>query len=323
MFSSAWIFDRLLEAAASSFVLFTVGTLAVLCCRQPVRRARLIALTLAGSVVVPVLNLLAVLSILPGLPHWSLPEIGTIAALKGARLKEQRQQTTAPVQLADSQSIDEPSLGAAEAHAESGDTTGRTELISEDHESSAELQPAPSLVDRRGFLKTPAPATRTIPAADGRSLSAIEVSEQPAPASATAASVLPTFAPTAWLVTMYFAGGAALAAWWVLGIGALWRLLRTARPAPEWCRTSLREIAGPAGDNVRLLVSSRAAQPFTFGWYRPVIVLPEDMTIAAALDAELDAESQPSDCSSELRWSLAHEWSHVARGMCVCGRSPG
>ena len=105
-------------------------------------------------------------------------------------------------------------------------------------------------------------------------------------------------------------GVAALTTWWFLGFSGLWRLLRTARPAPEYCRTSLREIAGPAGDSVRLLVSPRAPQPFTFGWYRPVIVLPEEMTVSTVLRAE----SQPSDCSSELRWSLAHEWSHVARG---------
>ena len=98
MFSSAWIFDRLFEAAASSFVLFAVGTLAVLCCRQPVRRTRLIALTLAGSVLVPVLNLLPLpnllprLNILPGLPHWSLPVIGTITTPDGARQTEHLQE---------------------------------------------------------------------------------------------------------------------------------------------------------------------------------------------------------------------------------------
>ena len=58
-------------------------------------------------------------------------------------------------------------------------------------------------------------------------------------------------------------------------------------------------ISGHAGDAVVLLESDTVDLPFTFTWVRPVIVLP------SALCAGGD--------SRELRFCLAHEWSHIER----------
>jgi hypothetical protein len=59
--------DWLIHAALLSLPIFAVGSIAVLCCRQPVRRVRLIELTLAACLAVPWLGLV------PGWPQWSVP----------------------------------------------------------------------------------------------------------------------------------------------------------------------------------------------------------------------------------------------------------
>src|SRR5262249_29244215 len=59
------------------------------------------------------------------------------------------------------------------------------------------------------------------------------------------------------------------------------------------------EISGPAGRTVALLQSEGVALPFTYTWMRPVVVLP------AALCSGGDIQ--------ELRFCLAHEWSHIER----------
>jgi hypothetical protein len=58
-------------------------------------------------------------------------------------------------------------------------------------------------------------------------------------------------------------------------------------------------ISGPAGQAVVLLESDLVNSPFTYTWAQPVVVLP---SARCALDS-----------SRELRFSLAHEWSHIER----------
>jgi beta-lactamase regulating signal transducer with metallopeptidase domain/HEAT repeat protein len=101
------------------------------------------------------------------------------------------------------------------------------------------------------------------------------------------------------VVVGYLMGIGMMAAWWLVGFVALLRLLRQAAPADERCRAAFRGIAGADAANVRLVVSQLAAQPFVCGWWRTVIVLPQRL-------AEGDARV--------LRYAMAHEWSHVARG---------
>lgn len=113
------------------------------------------------------------------------------------------------------------------------------------------------------------------------------------------ASNVPTFDPRLLIAVAYLSGLGLMAAWWLTGMIGLRRVVRSARLADERCQTILRAVARPTGRGIRLLVSSRVAQPFTFGWRRPVIVLP---------DALVAADERA------LWWALAHEWSHVARG---------
>lgn len=105
--------------------------------------------------------------------------------------------------------------------------------------------------------------------------------------------------PPAVIVVAYLAGVALMLAWILVGLAAVWRLLRSARPAPLECRILLHSLGGPASERVALVVSSRVAQPCAVAWPRTTIVLPQ----------ELVAQQDPQ----ALRWALAHEWSHVER----------
>jgi hypothetical protein len=86
----------------------------------------------------------------------------------------------------------------------------------------------------------------------------------------------------------------------LIGLWQLYLVRSRARPAPTAVVAILREIAGSAAQGVQVLVSSRIDSPIAFGGRRPIIVLPE-----SALDA---------GGSSAIRYSLAHEWSHIERG---------
>lgn len=105
------------------------------------------------------------------------------------------------------------------------------------------------------------------------------------------------FDPASWIVAAYAVGVALGLGRWLVGLLGLVRIMRTTRPAPPRCRDLLAEIAGQGASRVRLLVSRRVRQPFAFALGRPVIVLPEDL------------------CGDDraLRWSLAHEWTHIER----------
>ena len=61
------VYQWLVFAAVVSLVVLAVGSAAVLCCRQPARRIRLICLTLLGCLVAPWIGLI------PGYPHLALP----------------------------------------------------------------------------------------------------------------------------------------------------------------------------------------------------------------------------------------------------------
>ncbi|MBY0395784.1 MAG: hypothetical protein K2X91_04845, partial [Thermoleophilia bacterium] len=79
----------LLDGAAGSFIVLTLGGLAVAACRQPVRRIRLILYTLAGALIVPAL------AALPVAPRWS------IGLLPGATVEHTQAATTRPSPMRD------------------------------------------------------------------------------------------------------------------------------------------------------------------------------------------------------------------------------
>ena len=65
--ASAW--DLLLQSAAGGLVVLALGAAAVRICRQPVRRARLIVLAIAGALVVPCLGSIGIALPVPlGIP---------------------------------------------------------------------------------------------------------------------------------------------------------------------------------------------------------------------------------------------------------------
>jgi beta-lactamase regulating signal transducer with metallopeptidase domain/uncharacterized GH25 family protein len=118
-------------------------------------------------------------------------------------------------------------------------------------------------------------------------------------ASKSRPSRLTSLSWTTLALTAYAALSAGWATWWLLGQILLWRITRSARPVPPEIHNVFGEICGPTGRAVRLLESEIAQLPFTFTWAVPVIVLP-----AALCDG---------GNSQELRFCLAHEWSHIER----------
>ncbi len=85
---------------------------------------------------------------------------------------------------------------------------------------------------------------------------------------------------------------------WCLARLQLHRLYLRSREAPASVRAQLQDVAGCQSLRVRLRVSSEIVSPITWGVFSPIIMVPESI-----IDQE---ETQP------LRFSLAHEWAHVA-----------
>src|SRR5262249_22121452 len=106
----------------------------------------------------------------------------------------------------------------------------------------------------------------------------VPTTSTPQPPAETAApplthAALPQFSP-ALFVVVYLGMAAGFLAWWLAGAFRLWRLCRTCAAVPAPVTEVFRELAGSAGRGVRLLASDCLDLPLTFGWRRPVIVLP-------------------------------------------------
>src|SRR5258708_23858253 len=196
MFSIAWMFERLIEVAAISLVLFTLGSLAALGCRQPVRRMQIIILTLAGSVLAPPLNLL------PRLPHWSLPVRRSTAAPDRGPSAERHPLAEARVPLADRQSTGTSLPIATEEIAGPDEPTPSFNAASDVSESSSTVLPA-ELVS--------IPTATIIPQSDAAA------TDQNDSTSRVLASMAQTIDLAPWIVGSYLAGAADVATWWLLG----------------------------------------------------------------------------------------------------------
>jgi beta-lactamase regulating signal transducer with metallopeptidase domain/uncharacterized GH25 family protein len=101
------------------------------------------------------------------------------------------------------------------------------------------------------------------------------------------------------VVAAYGVTAISFIAWWLMGVIQLVRLSCSAYPVGQQVKEVFREIAGPAGNRVRLWASDRLALPLTYSCWRPVIVLPGSLCRGSDL--------------AGLRYCLAHEWSHVER----------
>ncbi len=110
---------------------------------------------------------------------------------------------------------------------------------------------------------------------------------------------LTTIDPRAMILAAHWLGASAWVGCWCVGHWVLLRVVRSARPVPAEVHARFLAIAGPSGAGVRLLETDRVRLPITFTWLRPTIILPLDLA---------------RDRGEELRFALAHEWSHVERG---------
>jgi beta-lactamase regulating signal transducer with metallopeptidase domain/protocatechuate 3,4-dioxygenase beta subunit len=98
---------------------------------------------------------------------------------------------------------------------------------------------------------------------------------------------------------LYFAGLILMMAVWIRSWFNRHSIARDSHLADDSIRTVLRTIGGIQAEKVKLLVSDRISSPIMWGWIRPTIVIPVSL-----------AQNQSS---LNLRYGLAHEFSHVAR----------
>lgn len=86
---------------------------------------------------------------------------------------------------------------------------------------------------------------------------------------------------------------------WAIGYVMLRRLRRAATPATSDLDSEWDRATQGRGKSVRLLVSHSIDTPLTFGWFRPIVLLPSDLVEKGGIS---------------LSFCLAHEWSHIERG---------
>ena len=259
-----------------SLVILALGSGAVLLCRQPAKRLRIIELCLVGCLLTPLLGMV------PG-----YPQLG-ITLPRG----EPAQQQPIAAQIPS-----EPVAVAVISPPETLQPEASQPIISQPEISQPKIEP-----------QAPQPIAEQTPAAALASSAASvhDLAERPA----TTIPPAREWHIHSWLAGLYLLGMALGIAWWLLGVVALARIVWTARPASSRCRRLLTEIAGPRGNTINLLTSRLARQPFAslgamvqlsprgLTWGRPIIVLPENLC----------------DDEQAVRWALAHEWNHIAQG---------
>jgi beta-lactamase regulating signal transducer with metallopeptidase domain/uncharacterized GH25 family protein len=234
----------LAHAAVGGLIVLALGSLAARLSRQPVRRARIVVLTLLGAFAVPWLGTLTIA------PQWSA---GFALAIPRAEM---------------------PSAGGTRA------------VLAPAAPAALIEPPQPRIAFEQGSAGTPRPVDRL-------TNEVVDVSRAPA--------ALPSWMTEfSWHVVafaVYIVMSAGFAAWWLIGQFLLWRITHKARPVPSTIQEVFLEISGSAGQSVVLQESQTVELPFTFTWLRSVIVLPT--TLCNGGD------------SQELRFCLAHEWSHI------------
>ena len=167
------------------------------------------------------------------------------------------------------------------------------------------LSTPPALVERHASpaaLSTTAPVSPMAiePSAVGDSGSSILTESDSGPDRAVAATETSQWTPLELLVAGYGLGLIAIAVLYSIGLSRVLRLYRSTTPVPSHVREAFREIAGPAHARVILRASDSVGMPIALRGWRPVIVLPTSLS--------------SGDDDSGLRFSLAHEWSHIEGG---------
>jgi len=268
MDGSSFLCQWLAHAAIASLATTIVGSAAALVCRQPARRIRLIELTLVICVLGPLLWMI------PGMPNWRVPwppanEVEPVATTmqESPPLAPEDRNSHSHHAMATAAVADSASHSAA-AHSPSG--SGRDGELQE-----SLVSPIPATEPEMGHT---VPVKPTMPAAQ---------TDWTARAG--------TF-----IVTTYLAGSGLMLMAWLVGMVRLFRVTSRTKPARTNTIGVLRDMAGPAAERTRVLVSKKVTQPTACHFGRRIIILPE------SLEAEGDERT--------LRWCLAHEWSHLERG---------
>jgi uncharacterized GH25 family protein/beta-lactamase regulating signal transducer with metallopeptidase domain len=283
--SAMWYW--LVYAAISSCLLFAAAVLAMMLTDQPARRLRFVQWAFLGALLAPLVNAVGVI------PQWHAGLLGDETA------------TAAPMR-------DLPAPAAPVAPRPSD--TEPLPKIADNQPVNPDREPfQPAVVQPLAA----APENRAV-APQPRSAMVQERREETAQVPTTAAATESRIDVPALVLLAYCGIGGGLLLWSLLGLLRLLHLKRRSPRASEELRNEFLQIAGVAdaasfgpeagsfrrGDDslarrVDLRVNDRMPAPLTFGWRRPVIVLPAAVCVPGA--------------EQERRYCLAHEWDHVRR----------
>jgi beta-lactamase regulating signal transducer with metallopeptidase domain/protocatechuate 3,4-dioxygenase beta subunit len=147
-------------------------------------------------------------------------------------------------------------------------------------------------------IKGISPATSEVPTQDASAAGALAVAPQIPPAAVRLPALDGWLLVAIAIVLLHGISATFFLAEWIIGKVRLQQLVRSATNASPPVIEMWNAITGGHGDRVRLLVSTKITTPLTFGWWRPVVVLPRDIHAAGG---------------QSLRYCLAHEWSHIER----------
>jgi beta-lactamase regulating signal transducer with metallopeptidase domain len=273
--TGAWLVH---SAAGGGLLLLLVWGL-VRHTRQPARQQRL------GEWGVLAALLLTVLSLAPA---WLVLRVPILAPTHTAAKPSE---IAAPVPPAP----DRADLPPGEERAEAGpDGSAGADALTDDRDNT--LASAPGAPDAPSLPRTDPGQPASPPACPARAEDSPAAAETGAAADGATPVPFAGAAVLACLGLVYLLVAAGVLTRWLLAHLALWRLLRTAEPAPA-AVAGLFAAALPGRRRPRLLVSHRLRVPVSCGLLRPTVVLP------AALCQRLAA----------LRWVFAHELTHLER----------
>ena len=293
--------------------------------RQPIERLRLIQWTLLACLFAPLVNRL------PGLPQWSLA-VPTAAPQSTEHVqsaipdrviaeptpREKTLPTTIPHEVAQTESrSSEPTIGVPSNVDQSFDNTPTVRSRVESSASS----PSPLVGEGRGEGRLRTGEHRVAAVGSPRR------TEDPRATTQIAAQSWPW---TRIMLAAYAFGVVAMLIWYLIGFFTLVWLNATARAVPDEVAKQFRAATSdPAALRVRLCMHPRVELPLAYGLIRPTILLPESMCTACISSASPLAgegrgdgnslslplgEGRGEGAAAALRYSLLHEWSHLARG---------
>lgn len=267
----------LIDSAIFGAIILATGSLAVYFCREPIYRIRIIQWTFAGCLLVPLLQQL------DHIPAYHMALWNDAQANR----EEVTGRASPPLTAAPT----DTEIDLANTNSDKAVVSPKLVDITESSEIAVDL------LDSKA-VEYSTVHTDEVPAAAPLATSEPDTTVQQATLAPTEFGMGKTILRAAQM--SYGVVIAGLLALWCINLQRRSVLARSADPAGEAAREALVLIAGPRAAKVRLLVSSRVAAPIMWGVWRATIVIPRELA------------STPN--SAQLKWGLAHEWSHVIRG---------